>query len=99
MSRFWTIPRLARVIGCRHGLLQRNLSYPNDPLTQPIDVAALRHPNVQRLGQSVTLPHSSETRLTRLENGLRVASQEAFGQYSTVGGEEITDLTPDVCFN
>ena len=27
--------------------------------------------------------------VTELENGLRVASQEAFGQYSTVGGEHL----------
>lgn len=89
MSRFWTIRRLAGVEGCRRVLAQRNVSYPNDPLTQAIDVAALRHPSVQRLVQSSLVPHSSETRLTRLENGLRVASQEAFGQYSTIGGEEL----------
>ncbi len=28
----------------------------------------------------------AETSITTLENGLRVASQEAYGQYSTVGG-------------
>lgn len=89
MSRLGTILRLARSNGCKPVLPQRNLSYPNDPLTQPIDVEALRDPSVQRLVQSATSPHSSETRLTRLENGLRVASQEAFGQYSTLGGEEI----------
>lgn len=96
MSRFWTIPRLARVSGCRRVLAQRYLSYPNDPLTHAIDVAALRHPSVQPLVQSATgtVPHSSETRLTRLENGLRVASQEAFGQYSTIGGEELAVVTP-----
>ena len=93
MSRFWTIPRLARVNGCRRVLAQRTLSYPSDPLTHAVDVAALRHPSVQRLVQSATVPHSSETRLTRLENGLRVASQEAFGQYSTIGGEkEVTQI-------
>jgi processing peptidase subunit alpha len=43
------------------------------------DLAASR-----RLAQSIS-PLSKETRVTRLDNGLRVASQEAFGQYSTVG--------------
>ena len=28
----------------------------------------------------------AKTQISRLENGLRVASQEAYGQYSTVGG-------------
>ena len=35
--------------------------------------------------EKATKSHSSDTRITRLENGLRVASQEAFGQYSTIG--------------
>ena len=30
--------------------------------------------------------HGAQTHISTLENGLRVASQEAFGQYSTVGG-------------
>lgn len=89
MSRLGAILRLARSNGCRPVLPQRNLSYPNDPLTQPIDLEALRDPSVQR---PATSPHSSETQVTRLENGLRVASQEAFGQYSTLGGEEMVPI-------
>ena len=32
-------------------------------------------------------PQLAETQITTLENGLKVATQAAFGQYSTVGGE------------
>ena len=68
-------------------LPRRTFNYPNEPLTQAIDVTSSRHPDAAtRPGQSVS-PHSKETRVTRLDNGLRVASQEAFGQYSTIGGE------------
>lgn len=68
-------------------LPRRTFSYPKEPLTQAIDVTASRHPDAAtQPGQSVS-PYSKETRVTKLENGLRVASQEAFGQYSTIGGE------------
>ena len=83
------VGRVLRLLrGNRSGLLlpRRALSYPNEPLTQAIDVgaAASRDPTA---AQPSVSPHSSETRVTKLDNGLRVASQEAFGQYSTIGGE------------
>lgn len=37
--------------------------------------------------------HSYDTRITKLENGLKVASQEAFGQYSTIGGKSADKLS------
>lgn len=87
MSLLGRILRLPRGNSGKLVVPLRTLSYPNDPLTQAIDVAALRDPAIQQLAQCATVPHSSETKVTKLENGLRVASQEAFGQYSTVGGE------------
>ena len=59
-------------------LLARCLSYPSQPLTE-----ALSLPEV---AQSPRPLISTPTSITRLSNGLRVASQEAFGQYSTIGG-------------
>ena len=88
MSRFGSVLRVARGHRSKLVVPRRTLSYPNDPLTQAIDVATPRDPAAtQRLAQCASGPHSSETQVTTLENGLRVASQEAFGQYSTVGGE------------
>lgn len=72
---------------------RRMLSYPNEPLTQAIDLPQLREPGVQ---VGAVPSHSSETHITRLENGLRVASQEAFGQYSTIGGKLIRRETVSV---
>ena len=85
LGRFLRLPRSSN----RLVVPRRTLSYPNDPLTQAIDVAALRdEPAAQRIAQCATVPsHSGETQVTKLGNGLRVASQEAFGQYSTVGGK------------
>lgn len=61
----------------------RALSYPAEPLDQPIPGL-----NAGEGGQGVPgKDFLSECQITRLENGLRVASQEAYGQYSTVGGE------------
>ena len=70
---------------CTRGQHSRYLSYPPEPLDKPI--AGLRgedhviHPPVLKKD------FLQECRITTLDNGLRVASQEAFGQYSTVGGE------------
>lgn len=58
-------------------LLARCLSYPSQPLTE-----ALSLPEVARSPRPLV---STPTSITRLSNGLRVASQEAFGQYSTIG--------------
>jgi len=88
---FRTMSQLRRALelarNCNKLLVPRRmLSYPNEPLTQAIDLPMLREPGLQ----SGAVPsHSSETHITRLENGLRVASQEAFGQYSTIGGKLI----------
>lgn len=69
---------------CPRWLATRRLSYVLEPLDKP--VPGLVDPN-ERHPDTVTHP-KEECKITRLENGLRIASQEAFGQYSTVGGEE-----------
>ena len=52
------------------------------PLNKPL-------PNMKASNPSLILDSyesSNETRITKLENGLTVASEESFGQFSTVGG-------------
>lgn len=71
-------------------LPRRSLSYPREPLTQPVSglpsssSSSASHAQQRDHIESAAL---AETKVTELENGLRVASQEAFGQYSTIGGE------------
>ena len=67
-------------------LPRRSLSYPREPLTKP--VADLSVPPASSAIQRHQIDKASlaEVKVTELENGLRVASQEAFGQYSTIGG-------------
>lgn len=64
--------------------LVRWLSYPRDPLTNPV-----QHPqfNIKTTGR-LNFPQLVETKVTTLSNGLKVATQAAFGQYSTVGGQD-----------
>ena len=67
-------------------LCRRLSSYPQEPLDRPIP--GLANPNQGGPDTaSRTKDVMSDCRVTRLDNGLRVASQEAFGQYSTIGGE------------
>jgi hypothetical protein len=55
--------------------------YPNIPLSSPLPgVPSPTFASVDGL-------EKSETRITTLENGLRVASQNKFGQFCTVGSE------------
>lgn len=63
----------------------RRLSYPQEPLNKPL--AGLAEPTAGSGGRKVEKEFLSDCQITKLENGLRVASQEAFGQYSTVGGD------------
>ena len=52
------------------------------PLNEPL-------PNVLVKPRSSLIPRDTttyETKITTLENGLKVASEESFGQFSTVGG-------------
>ena len=69
-------------------LPRRRLSYPREPLTQP--VSGLSVPPASSAVQRHQIDKASlaDVRVTELENGLRVASQEAFGQYSTIGGRQ-----------
>ena len=80
--------RLLRSPGRRWTLSRGLAGYPSEPLTHPIDVETPPRDagSADRLAQSLSTG-GKETRITRLENGLRVASQEAFGQYCTIGGE------------
>ena len=73
---------------------RRSLSYPREPLTQPVSDLPPSVPSsssasshAQQRRDHIERASLAETRVTELENGLRVASQEAFGQYSTIGGE------------
>ena len=85
--------RLLLKKACGHGRgTLRSLCYPSVPLNEPI--GAISHkfasPDAIDIGQS------NITSITTLSNGLRVASQESFGQYSTVGGTctyQITSLS------
>ena len=53
------------------------------PLSEPLPNAGVRPPT----SPSARIDAGSyETRITTLENGLKVASEESFGQFSTVGG-------------
>ena len=82
----------------------RRLSYLVEPMNKPIP--GLQELSAQSLSATTKEEHPADTQVTRLENGLRVASQEAFGQYSTVGGEEggsgeggMLDLSVHVCLS
>lgn len=71
------------------GLSKNFSSYPVEPLDKPIPGLAI--PNQDSpCTASRAKDFLSECQITTLENGLRVASQEAFGQYSTVGGQCLT---------
>jgi hypothetical protein len=52
----------------------------NIPLTEPV-------PWIQVPQFATVLDHKHETRVTTLENGLRVASEPKFGHFCTVGGK------------
>lgn len=59
--------------------------YPEESLDKPIP--NLVQSSTEHQNAVSNKDFLSDSRITKLENGLRVASQEAFGQYSTVGGE------------
>lgn len=57
-------------------------------LTTPMNVPIPGLPEYEKSDQSKQGKGClAPTHISTLENGLRVASQEAFGQYSTVGGK------------
>lgn len=62
----------------------RTLSYVAESLDQPIPGLKEAEGSRNAVAKKDFLAHCQ---ISRLENGLRVASQEAYGQYSTVGGE------------
>lgn len=65
-------------------LWRRFSSYPMEPLDRPIP--GLANPDQGAPDTANRRKEYLDCKITRLDNGLRVASQEAFGQYSTVGG-------------
>ena len=86
-------PRLTRVLKCGVLTPSRALSYPQVPLTSPIPdlEAPVRAENTRQHLEALEKWNVEDSRfpptaITQLDNGLRVASQEAFGQYSTIGG-------------
>ena len=64
-------------------LALRWYSYLKEPLTEP--VGALK--DVQWPEQTSSVPRQYPTHITTLANGLKVASQNAYGQFCTIGGE------------
>lgn len=53
---------------------------PQPPLNEPLkDLAPVSFATSQ--------PGSAQTRITTLSNGLRVASEDRFGQFCSIGGE------------
>ena len=52
------------------------------PLSEPLPNVGVRPPS----SPGAPVGGAYETRITTLENGLKVASEESFGQFSTVGG-------------
>ena len=59
----------------------RNLCYPSIPLTEP--VGSLQSSLINR---DIANHSSGKTSITSLDCGLRIATEESFGQYCTVGG-------------
>ena len=53
------------------------------PLNEPLPNVGVRPASSPRVRPD---SGSYETKITTLENGLKVASEESFGQFSTVGG-------------
>ena len=82
--------RIAKDRAVRSLPRRTSLSYPREPLTEPI--TGLSVPTASSAVQRHQIDKASlaEVRVTELENGLRVASQEAFGQYSTIGSKRGT---------
>ena len=87
-------PRFSRLL--KRGVLtsSRSLSYPRVPLTSPIPnlESPARAENTRQQLEALEKWNVEDSRfppttITQLENGLRVASQEAFGQHSTIGGK------------
>ena len=52
------------------------------PLNEPLPGVAVRQP------YDIVQNSSYETSVTTLENGLKVATENSFGQFSTVGGKK-----------
>ena len=73
--------RRVRRLRCRC-LPIRSLSYPRTSLKQPVGDPGL----ASRSRSRPILVHDAPTEITVLDNGLRVATQAAFGQYCTIGG-------------
>ena len=74
------LARLSR----RADLQIRSLSYPRISLTQPVNVKETTINSRNR----PTVVQNTPTEVTVLGNGLRVATQAAFGQYCTIGGQQ-----------
>lgn len=80
------IPRFP-LLKCGVTSLSRALSYPQVPLTSPLpDLKVPVRTDSGSQSWKVEDSNFPPTTVTSLENGLQVASQEAFGQSSIVGG-------------
>ncbi|KZC07824.1 Mitochondrial-processing peptidase subunit alpha, partial [Dufourea novaeangliae] len=61
-------------------ITRKSIVTPFPPLTEPI-------PNLPKAVYATTKEEHQITKVTTLSNGLRVASENRFGQFCTVGGE------------
>ena len=64
--------------------LLRRLSYPQVPLNEPIPQFV-----VPNNGPASDVSLERTTKVTQLSNGLKVASESDFGQFCTLGGEDL----------
>ena len=72
---------------CRHALQKRLLSNGTiPPLNEPLPNMPAPPPDMVG-GADWQNRHDHVTHVTELENGIRVASEDSFGQFSTVGGK------------
>ena len=57
------------------------------PLNEPLANMPAPPPNMVSGTESWQNRHDHVTHITTLENGIKVASEDSFGQFSTVGGK------------
>ena len=74
-------------ITCRHALRRRLFSNGTiTPLNEPLPNLPAPPPGMVG-GADWQNRHDHVTHVTTLENGIKVASEDSFGQFSTVGGK------------
>ena len=92
LNTSWFIPNkscsrlLSLTFSKRSNSLEQHCLFSTDvggiPLNEPLPGVAVRRP------YDIVQNSSYETSVTTLENGLKVATENSFGQFSTVGGKK-----------